>query len=46
MIKKDRLKSLTLRKKEPKEILIEDFAEKMQNQSIDIDLRVFIDSVV
>ena len=32
--------------KESKEILIEDFAEKLQNQSINIDLSVFIDSVV
>lgn len=30
----------------PKDILIEDFAEKMQNQPINIDLSVFIDSVV
>ena len=29
-----------------KDILIEDFAEKMQNQPINIDLSVFIDSVV
>ena len=32
--------------KDEKDILIEDFAEKMQNQPINIDLSVFIDSVV